>query len=56
MSDENNIHTNLEEHKDTPLEARSQETQQIAESDSPETEAQRQEGVKSLLILQRQLD
>jgi predicted RNase H-like nuclease (RuvC/YqgF family) len=46
MSDENNIHTNLEEHKDIPLEARPEEAQQMAESESPETEAQRQEGVK----------
>jgi hypothetical protein len=46
MSDENNIHTNLEEHKDMPLEARPEEAQQMAESESPETEAQRQEGVK----------
>jgi len=46
MSDENNIHTNLEEHKDTPLEARPEEPQQMAESESPETELQRQEGVK----------
>ena len=56
MSDENNIHTNLEEHKDMPLEARPEEAQQMAESESPETEAQRQEGVKNLLVLQRQLD
>jgi hypothetical protein len=42
MSDENNIHTNLEEHKDMPLEARPEEPQQMAESESPETEAQRQ--------------
>ena len=46
MSDENTIHTNLEEHKDTPLEARPEEPQQMAESESPETEAQRQEGLK----------
>jgi hypothetical protein len=46
MSDEYNIHTNLEEHKDMPLEARSEEAQQMADSESPETEAQRQGGVK----------
>jgi hypothetical protein len=46
MSDENNIHTNLEEHKDTPLEARPEEPQQMAESESSETEAQRQEDAK----------
>jgi prefoldin subunit 5 len=46
MSDENNIHTNLEEHKDMPLEARPEEPQQMAESESPETGAQPQEGVK----------
>jgi len=55
MSDENNIHTNLEEHKDMPLETRSEEPQQqLAESESPETQAQ--ESVKNLLVLQRQLD
>jgi len=42
MLDENNIHTNLEEYKDTPLESRPEEPQQITESESPETEAQRQ--------------
>ena len=41
MSDENKIHTNLEEHKDMPLEARPEEPQQMAESESLETEAQR---------------
>ena len=41
MSDENNIHTNLEEYKDTPLEARP-EPQHIAESESPGTEVQLQ--------------
>ncbi len=46
MSGKNNIHTNLEEHKDTPVEARPEDLQQIAESESPETEAQRQEVVK----------
>ena len=46
MSDENNIHTNLEEHKDMSLEARPEEPQHMAESGSPETELQRQEGVK----------
>lgn len=46
MSDENNIHTNFEEHKDMLLEAQPEEPQQMAESESPETEAQRQEGVK----------
>ena len=56
MSDENNIHTNLEEHKDTPLEARPEEPQQMAESESPETEAQRQEVAENLLVLQRQFD
>ena len=44
--DENNIHTNLEEHKDMPLEARPEEPQHMAKSESPETEAQLQEGVK----------
>ncbi len=49
MSDENTIHTNLEEHKDIPLEeVRPGEPQQMAESESPETEEQRQEGVKKL--------
>jgi hypothetical protein len=42
MSDENNIHTNLEEHKDMPLE----EPEQMAESGTPETGLQRQEDVK----------
>jgi len=46
MSDENNIYTNLEEYKDTPLEARREEPQQMVKSESPETEVQRQEGVK----------
>ena len=46
MSDENNIHTSLEEHKDVPLEARPEEPQQMAESETPETEVQPQEGVK----------
>ena len=46
MSDENNIHTSLEEHKDMPLEARPEEPQQMAESETPETEVQPQEGVK----------
>ena len=46
MSDENNIHTSLEEYKDTTLEARPEEPQQMTESESPETEAQQQEGVK----------
>jgi hypothetical protein len=41
MSDENNIYTSLEEHKDMPLEARPEEPQHMAESESPETEAQR---------------
>ena len=44
--DENNIHTSLEEHKDMPLEARPEEPQQMAESETPETEAQRREDVK----------
>src|ERR1700739_892210 len=46
MSDENNIHTSLEEHKDVPLEERPEEPQQMAESETPETEVQPQEGVK----------
>ncbi|MGB6531502.1 MAG: hypothetical protein WBF33_25635 [Candidatus Nitrosopolaris sp.] len=46
MSDENNIHTNLEEHKDTPLEARPEEPQQMAESESPETEVLQQQQEK----------
>src|ERR1700739_1022227 len=46
MSDENNIHTSLEEHKDVPLEERPEEPQQMVKSESPETEVQRQEGVK----------
>ena len=46
MSDENNIHTSLEEHKDMPLETRPEEPQQMAESETPETEVQPQEGVK----------
>jgi len=33
MSDENNIHTSLEEHKDMPLEARPEEPQQMADYD-----------------------
>ena len=45
MSDENNIHTSLEEHKDMPLEARPEEPQQMAESKT-QTEVQPQEGVK----------
>jgi hypothetical protein len=44
--DENNIHTSLDEHKDMPLETRPEEPQQMAESESHETEAQLQEGVK----------
>ncbi|MGA9150044.1 MAG: hypothetical protein WBZ36_05660 [Candidatus Nitrosopolaris sp.] len=44
--DENNIHTSLEEHKDMPLEARPEQPQQVAESETPETEVQPQEGVK----------
>src|SRR5215510_1601878 len=46
MSDENNIHTSLEEHKDMPIEARPEEPQQMAESETPEIEVQPQEGVK----------
>jgi chromosome segregation ATPase len=46
MSDGNNIHTSLEGHKDMPLEERPEEPEQIAGSGSPETELQRQEGVK----------
>ena len=46
MSDENNIHTSLEEHKDVPLESRPEKPQQMAESETPETEVQPQEGVK----------
>jgi hypothetical protein len=42
--DENDIHTDLEEHKDMPLETRPEEPQQMTESESHETEAQLQEG------------
>jgi hypothetical protein len=43
MSDENNIHTSLEEHEDMPLEARPEEPQHMAESETPETEARPEE-------------
>jgi hypothetical protein len=50
-ADENNIHTSLEEHKDMPLEAWPEEPQQMAESESHETEAQRQFQQSSLFQL-----
>ena len=37
--DENNIHTSLEEHKDMSLEARPEEPRQMAESESPNRSA-----------------